>query len=182
MRIETVPGQRAGLDRRIEQSVVLVGFMAAGKSKIGSRLAERLELPFTDLDRIIEEQYGCSIADLFRERGEGEFRKAETVQINRLLNGAPRVIAVGGGAFVNAANRETLNRAARTVWLDTPFELILARLLRSTSRPLAAGKSETELRSLWEQRREAYEGAQIRIDTSDADIELIVARIIAALG
>ena len=177
-----MPGQRAGLDRRIEQSVVLVGFMAAGKSKIGSRLAERLEVPFTDLDRTIEEQYGCSIADLFRERGEGEFRTAETVQINRLLKNAPHVIAVGGGAFVNVDNRDALNRAARTVWLDTPFELIRSRLLRSTARPLAAGRSESELRALWAQRREAYEAAQIRIDTSDADIERIVERIIAALS
>ena len=177
-----MPGQRAGLDRRIEQSVVLVGFMAAGKSKIGSRLAERLELPFTDLDRTIEEQYGCSIADLFKERGEGEFRKAETAQIKRLLTGAPHVIAVGGGAFVNSVNRDALNRAARTIWLDTPFELILARLQRSTARPLAANKSESELRSLWAQRRPAYEAAQLRIDTSDADVERIVGRIIAALG
>lgn len=175
-------GQRAGSDRRIEQSVVLVGFMAAGKSKIGSCLAERLEVPFTDLDRAIEEQYGCSIADLFRERGEVEFRKAEAVQIKRLLSAAPHVIAIGGGAFINADNRKALNCAARTVWLDTPFELILPRLLRSTARPLAAGKSESELRALWEERRKSYEAAQLRIDTSDADIELIVERIVAALN
>lgn len=177
-----MPGQRAGLDRRIEQSVVLVGFMAAGKSKIGSRLAERLEVPFTDLDRTIEEQFGCSIADLFRERGEAQFRRAERVQIKRLLSAAPHVIAIGGGAFINADNRDALNRAARTVWLDTPFELILPRLLRSTTRPVAAGKSESELRALWDERRKAYEAAHLRIDTSDADIELIVGRIIAALN
>lgn len=176
-----MPGQRAELDRRIKQSVVLVGFMAAGKSKIGSRLADRLRVPFADLDRAIEEQYGCSIADLFRERGEAQFRKAEAVEIKRLLSAAPQVIAIGGGAFINPDNRDALNRAARTVWLDTPFELILPRLLRSTARPLAAGKSADELRALWDERRKAYEAAQLRIDTSDADMELIVDRIIAAL-
>ena len=176
-----MPGQYAELARRIEQSIVLVGFMAAGKSKIGSRLAERLELSFTDLDQTIEEQYGCSIADLFRQHGEDEFRRAEASQIKLLLNDAPQVIAVGGGAFINPDNRQALNRGALTVWLDTPFELILLRLRRSTGRPLAAGKPESELRALWDERRHAYQEAQIRIDTSDADIERIVERIIAAL-
>lgn len=176
-----MPGQRAVSDHRIEQSVVLVGFMAAGKSKIGRRLAQRLGVHFTDADQAIEEQFGCSIVDLFREQGEAEFRKAESIHIKRLLVGKPQVIAVGGGAFVDAENREVLNRASRTVWLDTPFELIQHRLLRSSNRPLANGKTENELRALWHQRREAYQEAQIHIDTSDADVEQIVERIVSAL-
>ena len=155
--------------------------MAAGKSKIGRRLAEHLQVQFTDADQCIEQEFGCSIVDLFKERGEAEFRNAERIQIAKLLMGSPQVIAVGGGAFVNAQNREALNRSARTVWLDTPFELIECRLLRSSSRPLAMGKSGSELRALWNQRRHAYQEAQIHIDTSDADVELIVARIIRAL-
>ena len=177
-----MPGQPAVSDHRIEQSVVLVGFMAAGKSKIGRRLAHRLKVQFTDVDQAIEQEFGCSIVDLFRERGEAEFRNAESIQIARLLIGSPQVIAVGGGAFVNEQNREALNRGAHTVWLDTPFELIELRLLRSSTRPLAMGKSGSELRALWNQRRQAYQEAQIRIDTSEADAEQIVERIVSALS
>lgn len=177
-----MPGQPAISDHRIERSVVLVGFMAAGKSKIGRRLAQRLNVQFTDADRAIEQEFGCSIADIFRERGEAEFRNAESMQITRLLVGSPQVIAVGGGAFVNIQNREALNRDAHTVWLDTPFELIEPRLLRSSTRPVAMGKSGSELRALWSERRQAYQEAQIRIDTSDADVEQIVDRIVKALN
>lgn len=166
----------------VQRSVVLVGFMAAGKSKIGRQLAERLGLAFVDVDAAIEQEYGCSISDLFRDRGEPQFRKAERSHILRLVAGQPHVVAVGGGAFADDQNRELLNRSSRTVWLDTPFELILARLRRSTGRPLAINRSESELRALWDERQDAYRTAEIRIDTSDADVDRIIERIIAALG
>jgi shikimate kinase len=164
-----------------QRSVVLVGFMAAGKSKIGSLLAERLHVPLLDTDRAIEESYRCSISDIFHARGEAEFRRAERELIQRLMNGPPQVIALGGGAFVDEANREALSRGARTVWLDTPFELILERLSRSSHRPLADNRSEPELRALWEQRRSSYAFAHIRIDTSDADVRAIVERIMETI-
>lgn len=155
--------------------------MGAGKSRIGGRLAERIGLRFTDADREIEQDYGCSIAELFRSRGEAEFRKAERRKISQLLAMPPQVIAVGGGAFVDERNRDALNCGAVTIWLDTPFEMILPRLGRSTSRPLAAANSREELRALWEERRHAYQAAHVRIDTSDGDVEAIVDRIISAL-
>lgn len=165
-----------------QQSIVLVGFMASGKSKIGEKLAQLLEMPFVDADRLIEAEHGCSVATIFRERGERVFRQSERETIARLLAGRPQVIAVGGGAFIDDHNRELLLRSARTIWLDTPFELVLPRLLRSTTRPLAANKSPAELRALWEERRESYRQAHVRIDTSDAEVDQIAARIIAALS
>lgn len=175
-----MPG--ATTDRSAPQSVVLVGFMAAGKSRIGRGLAERLELPFVDCDAAIEAQYGSSVAEIFHERGEAEFRAAERALIARLLDGEAQVIALGGGAFADPATREALNRRARTVWLDTPFGLILARLKGSPDRPLAADKSEAELRALWHERAPHYAEAQIRIDTTDADPRRIADRIVKALG
>lgn len=167
---------------RSDKPIVLVGFMAAGKSRIGRALAARLRVPFADADSMIEDEYGCSIADLFRDRGEAEFREAEKRLIRRLLTGERQVVAVGGGAFVDEDNRDALNRAARTVWLDTPFEVILPRLLRSNTRPLASQVSEGELHALWDRRRGAYRAAHVRIDTSDGDEDQIVDRIVAALG
>jgi shikimate kinase len=156
--------------------------MAAGKSRIGRLVAQRLSLPFVDTDRKIEEICGVPLAQLFRERGEPEFRKAERKLILRLLqSGEAQVIAIGGGAFVDPHIRETLNQLARTVWLDTPFGLILKRLSCSTSRPLAADKSALELHALWNERRSHYAQAQVRIETSDADPQRIVERIIKAL-
>lgn len=177
-----MPSAGTGLDRRSHKPIVLVGFMAAGKSRIGRRLAERLGLRFVDSDRLIENEFGCSITDLFRERGEPEFRLAESRLIRRLLDAEEQVVAVGGGAFVDERNRNALNRGGRTVWLDTPFEVVLPRLLGSNTRPLASQMPESDLRALWDQRRGAYQAAQIRIDTSDADEEQIVDRIVAALG
>jgi shikimate kinase len=156
--------------------------MAAGKSRIGGLLAQRLNLPFVDTDSKIEEICGVRVAQFFRERGEPEFRRAERKLILRLLqSGEPQVIAIGGGAFVDPHIRDELNRQARTVWLDSPFELVLKRLARSTVRPLAADRSEPELRALWNERRNHYAQAQVRIETSDADPQRIVDQIIQQL-
>lgn len=165
-----------------QRSIVLVGFMAAGKSKIGALLADRLRLPFLDTDKAIEQSCGRSITELFRDHGEAEFRRAERELITRLMSGGPQVIALGGGAFADPANREALNSGARTIWLDTPFELIVERLSRFSHRPLATDRSESELRALWKQRRSSYAFAQIRIDTADADPPAIVDRVVQALA
>lgn len=177
----SMPSPSGRAKPQAEQPIVLVGFMAAGKSRIGRILADRLKLPFVDTDREIENSCGVPIAQLFRERGETEFRKLERELILALLSRPPHVIAVGGGAFVNDETRDALNRRAVTVWLDAPFELILERLARSTDRPLAAGRSTSELRALFDERLGYYAEAQIRIDTSDADPARILARLIGKL-
>jgi shikimate kinase len=154
--------------------------MAAGKSRVGRTLAQRLNLSFVDTDAAIEESYGIPITQIFRERGEPIFREAERQLIARLLS-EPQVIAIGGGAFLDQQTREAAIQQARTVWLDAPLDLILARLARSNARPLASDKSEQELRELWNKRRPFYAEAEIRIDTSSADPEQIVQLIIAEL-
>ena len=163
------------------RSVALVGFMATGKSKIGRKLAKRLDWPFVDTDRHIEQAMGRSIPDIFRERGEGAFREAERAAIASLLAGEAQVLAVGGGAFVDPDNRAALNRGALTVWLDVPFALILPRLARSRNRPLAANRSESELRALWDERRQYYAEAQVRIAVANEDADATVASIISAM-
>ena len=155
--------------------------MAAGKSKIGRRLADQLGMPFVDSDRQIEAASGMQVVQIFATKGEAEFRRAERAAIARLLEGEAKVIAVGGGAFVDPENRATLKEGSRTVWLDPPFEVLLSRLARSTTRPLATGRSEGELRALWEKRRVSYAEADVRIATSDEDPQRYVDEIIAQL-
>lgn len=164
-----------------ERTVVIVGFMAAGKTTIGRGLAERVELPFVDTDREIESAFGMSVAEIFADRGEPEFRAAEREIIGRLLAGKAKVLSLGGGAYVDDHTRETVNRLATTVWLDPPFELISERISRSNKRPVASGKSVDELRSLWNERRASYAQAQIRVVTSDSDPAEAVEQIVAAL-
>ena len=171
----------SALNSHVQRPFVLVGFMAAGKTRIGKALADRLGMDFVDADRTIEADHCCSVAEIFRKHGEGHFRAAEQDLILRLISEKARVIAVGGGAFVNPQIRSALIADAVTVWLDTPFELVLQRLRNSTTRPLAANRSDTELRTLFEERREAYQQALIRVDTSDADVDRIVARILEKL-
>jgi shikimate kinase len=154
--------------------------MGAGKSKIGRLLAKRLQLPFVDTDKLIEESYGLSVAEIFHERGEPEFRDAERALISRLANEEQKVIALGGGAFVDPRNREALN-ATVTIWLDAPLDLILSRLKGSATRPLASNRSEAEIRTLWEERRQSYAQAQVRIETLGADPPRVVEKIISEL-
>lgn len=167
----------AGVDRPI----VLVGFMAAGKSRIGRLLAEQLNLPFVDSDSEVAREAGMSIPDIFREHGEAAFRSAEQAVITALLANGPQVIAVGGGAFVDPDNRRLINQAATTIWLDPAFDLIAERVSRSASRPLAADRSRDELRQLWEERRPSYAEADFRIETSNDGPERAVDRIVALL-
>lgn len=175
----SVPASKA--DRKARRSIVLVGFMGAGKSKIGRLLAARLDLPFIDTDSAIEQSFGLSVAAIFREHGEAAFREAERALISRLPDEEAQVIALGGGAFVDQGNRDILNRAARTVWLDAPFALIMSRLQRSADRPLAANRNETELRTLWAARRDHYAEAHVRVRTADVDPARTVDRILKAL-
>jgi shikimate kinase len=162
-------------------SIAIVGFMAAGKTTVGELLAERLGMPFLDTDQQIESAFGSSVADIFLSHGESEFRSAERGLIGRLIGGEPRVLSLGGGAFADERTRRTINAGATSVWLDTPFELIMERLVRSNHRPLACGRPAGELERLWRERRHGYAQAHLRIESADLDPGEAVAQIIRAL-
>lgn len=156
--------------------------MAAGKSKIGRLLAERLGAGFVDSDTEIEAAFAMPIAEIFRTHGEREFRRVERDVVVRLIAEAPQVVALGGGAFVDPESRRVLNTAADTVWLDPSFDVIAERLGRSTSRPLASDRDREELRRMWEERRPCYAEAHFRVETKDDDARIAVDRIIERLG
>lgn len=155
--------------------------MGAGKSRIGRALAHRLERPFVDTDKVIEVDFGLSVADIFTRHGEPAFREAERTAIARLIAGPAQVMAIGGGAFVDRVNRDLLNAATTTVWIDPPFEVLLARIRRSDRRPLAAGRSDEELYRLWQERQDSYAQAHLRIRTSDEPAERFADAILAQL-
>jgi shikimate kinase len=150
--------------------IVITGFMGCGKTEVARCLAKRLNLQMTDLDELIAQNEGRTAAQLIRKEGEPAFRAIETRILRDLLDGnTAAVIALGGGAWIEAANRALLERVhALIVWLDTPFEVCWERIAASTEdRPL--GRTEDQARALYLKRLPIYELAHIRVKTSHED-------------
>src|SRR3954470_23009275 len=124
------------LGQRLDRPVVLVGLMGVGKSTVGRRLAKRLGLPFVDSDAEIEDASGYPAAEIFERFGERDFRDGERRLVARLIEGDIRVIATGGGPFVDPRTRKLLNERAIPIWLDAPVEILAERTSRSDRRPL----------------------------------------------
>lgn len=156
--------------------------MGCGKTTVGPVLAERLDRPFIDLDRLIEARNGTTIAEIIRDRGEEYFRRLETEILRDSLVDRPVVMAPGGGAILRAENRELMTRHGLTVWLDAPFELCWRRIAQDgVVRPLAP--DEATARARFEERTPLYRQAerQIPIDAEMTPGE-IVAKIVEALS
>jgi shikimate kinase len=167
---------------RLHGSIVfLTGFMASGKTHFGRRLARELSIPFHDLDAVLEAGQGKSISSIFHDDGEDRFRMLERQALEGLVasiraTGAHTgaVVATGGGAACHDDNMAWMNTQGVTVWLDPPFEVLLARLSAETGkRPLVNGLSgkalETAVRMRMEARAPFYRMAQIHIPEADPD-------------
>ncbi len=161
--------------------IYVVGFMAAGKSTVGRHLAHRLGWNFFDTDEEIEAAERMSISEIFRRRGEAEFRRIETAilrqHVNWIERGRPAVLALGGGAFVESVNRELLRENGITVWLDCPLEVVRRRVAQCTHRPLA--QDPAKFTALYEARREAYALADVRLPVESDDPEHTVERLVS---
>jgi shikimate kinase len=170
------------LGERLDRPVVLVGLMGAGKSTVGRRLAKRLGLPFVDSDDEIEGAAGLSAAELFERYGDADFRDGERRLVARLIDGTVRIIATGGGAYVDPGTRKLLNEHAITVWLDAPVDILAERTGRRDTRPLLRNSDRAEtLERLSELRGPAYAEAHIRIRSGDGAHRAVVDSIVQAL-
>lgn len=170
------------LSDRLDRPIVLVGLMGAGKSTVGKRLAKRLGLPFVDSDDEIEDAAGYSAAEMFERYGEADFRDGERRLVARLIDGSVRVIATGGGVFVDPRTRELLNERAITIWLDAPVETLAERTGRRDTRPLLrSGDRKDTLGKLSQSRGPAYAEAHIRISSGNGAHREVVDSIIAAV-
>ena len=124
----------------VERPIVLIGLMGVGKTTVGRRLAKRLSLPFVDADHEIETAADMSVSEIFDRYGEAHFRDGERRVISRLIDGAPRIVATGGGAFMNPETRALILSRAIAVWLDADIDTLAERVTRRNSRPLLAGR------------------------------------------
>ena len=162
--------------------VALVGFMGAGKSVCGQLLAQALRQPFVDLDAAIEQRVGCSIAKVFANHREPYFRAQEQHTLRAVLaDGAPLVLATGGGTFCQVAARRLLLRHTETVFLRTPFAMALQRARREhKARPLLR-QGPAALAGLFASRAQHYAQAQWTVDTGSQNPQQVVSRIVALL-
>ncbi len=169
---------------KLDRPIVLVGLMGAGKSTVGRRLARRLGLPFVDSDSEIEDAAGLTAGEVFQRFGESDFRDGERRVVARLANGPVRVIATGGGAFVDPTTRALLNERCITVWLDAPTDLLAERTARRPeTRPmLKDGDRTATLARLIDERRPAYAEAHIHIESRTGSHHGVVETIVSALA
>jgi shikimate kinase len=165
-----------------DRTIVLIGMMGAGKTTVGRRLAAKLGLEFVDADSEIEAAAGCSIEDIFERHGEQAFRDGERRVIKRLLDGPARVLATGGGAFMDPETRARIHEHGLSVWLRADLDVLLERCLRRTHRPLLQrGDPRQTLERLIAQRYPVYAEADITVESGPGPHDAVVDEIVKQL-
>lgn len=162
--------------------IVLIGMMGAGKTTVGRRLASKLGRHFVDSDEEVEKAAGMTIEDIFRTRGEADFRAGEVKVIARLLKDEGIVLGTGGGAFINPDTRVLVKDAAISVWIKADFELLFQRVSRRSNRPLlkTANPRET-LQKLIDVRYPVYAEADVTVVSRDVPQDQVAAEVIDAV-
>ena len=163
------------------KNIVLMGFMGAGKTTIGKKLAKALECEFIDTDEWIEKEQGRKISDIFAEEGESAFRNMETDLLKRLQNSEDKfVLSIGGGMPVREENRALLRNLGTVVYLKTSKEEIIRRVSGDTNRPLLQGGAlEEKVTNLMNAREQIYrETACVEILTDDKEPQKVVSEIL----
>jgi shikimate kinase len=160
--------------------IYLVGFMAAGKTTVARALADRLGWRAEDVDELIEARERRTVTEIFARQGEQYFRGVEREILRLVLPLRHVIVATGGGTFQDPENRAAINLDGLSIWLDVPFEEVLARIPADGRRPLAADRAQLE--RLFALRQASYAYAKMRIDASAARPEEIAERIIDAIG
>lgn len=163
------------------QQIVLVGLPGVGKTTVGHRLAHRFHLSFADVDRVIEQQHRCTVAQIFAQDGEAAFRTIEVRTTCKLLTNHG-VIALGGGAVVNPVIRAALSGRC-VIWLSSSLAEGIKRIGHGNHRPLLQNDIATTLARLANEREPYFRGAaRYQIDTDGCTIDHVVDKIAAIIG
>jgi shikimate kinase len=159
--------------------IYLIGFMGAGKTSIGRRLAKKLAWTFIDLDEEIERRENRPVAEIFRQDGEPHFRSLERLYLKELSSRTDAVIALGGGTFVDPENREVAEKSGLTVWLKVSFSKLVHRVRMDGTRPKFTDRAQAE--RLYETREPFYALAKVHISTDEGTPETAADQIIGVL-
>jgi shikimate kinase/3-dehydroquinate synthase len=164
------------------RSIVLVGMMGAGKTSVGRRLAARLGLPFVDADAEIEAGAQMTVPEIFARFGEPYFREGERKVLARLIADGQKVLATGGGAFLNETTRQRIAERGISIWLKPDFEVLMRRVRKRSNRPLLqTGDIEETVRRLLAERSPIYGLADMTIESREGPHESVVEAIVTAL-
>lgn len=165
------------------KTIVLVGMMGSGKTSIGKELAKSLNINFIDSDKEIELKCKKTIPQIFETKGEKYFRKIEEKICVKLIDGNPKVLSLGGGAFLNYAVRRKINKLGLSIWISPSLETIYERLGKSKNkRPLLNYKNlKRSIKEIYDSRKEQYNKANYTIRTKSDNKKNIVKKIIEIL-
>lgn len=167
-----------------DKIILLVGLMGSGKTSVGKRLAQKLELPFVDGDQEVEKAAGLSLVDVLKCFGLQEYRAGEARVMKRLLCGAPCVLASGGGSFVCEQTRKLAHERAITIWLKADVETLYHRTAGRQRRPFLNG-NDAELRvkiaDYVKEEYPYYSEADIVVESKDEQVNETVNRVLASL-
>lgn len=169
---------------KTDKIILLVGLIGSGKTSVGKRLAKKLSLPFIDGDQEIEKAAGLSVIDVFKCFGIEEYRAGEERVMKRLLQGAPCVLASGGGSFVAERTRELAKKFALTIWLKADIDVLYHRTTGRKRRPFlqcSDSKIKNRLQTYIEEEYPYYSEADIVVETKDEAVDSTVERVLNAI-
>lgn len=166
----------------MRENIIITGFMGTGKSVVAKELARKLKMKFIDMDRIIEEGQGMSIADIFSRYGENYFRQQENKLVKELSQKENMIIATGGGTLLSSDNTRILGQRGQIICLYADSRTIYNRVKRRNNRPLLKGENVlSEIDRLLEERKKIYDNIKWKIDTTNLNIQEVTDKIIALL-
>lgn len=180
--IEPDPRAARIIERLHGRTIVIVGMMGAGKTSVGKRLAQQLGLSFEDADHEIERAAGMTIPEIFATHGEAYFRSGEVRVIARMLETQTKVLATGGGAFMNDETRAAIKAHSVSIWLKAEFDLLMRRVRKRATRPLLQTPDpDGTMRALIALRYPVYAQADITVPSRDVPHMAMVDDVISAL-
>jgi shikimate kinase len=166
----------------MRENIIITGFMGTGKSVVAKELARKLKMEFIDMDWIVEEGQGMSIADIFSRYGENYFRQQENKLVKELSQKENMIIATGGGTLLSSDNARILGQRGQIICLYADSRTIYNRVKRRNNRPLLKGENVlSDIDRLLEERKKIYDNIKWKIDTTNLNIQEVTDKIIALL-
>ena len=166
----------------LSKSIVLIGLMGSGKSAIGKSLSEKIDVPLSDTDKMIEKEVGKKIDQIFEDSGERYFRQVEEKVVGKALYNSAHIISTGGGSILSPKTRSLIKVKSCSVWIQCDVHLIARRILNQEKRPLLKNKNIVDtLIEKNEERIKFYRQADIHITNEDPNLQIAVDAVIKNL-
>jgi len=163
----------------MRNNIVLTGFMGTGKTTVGKKVAEKLNMKFIDTDSVIEREEGMSISDIFSQKGEKEFRKIESRIVKKVSQNTNCVIATGGGVVLNKTNMDCLRKNGIIIYFESDVESIFRNVNGSRNRPLLQSDDlRIHIYNMLEKRKNYYMNHDYKINVGNLTVEEVVNKVI----